>query len=119
MLSKNDMVLIRGALKEVLTNEVPEIVDGVIQKTVPGMIESVIRQTVPGMIEANNHILKREIRDEIHSLIKASEAGLIRRMDAIKGEILDGVAEIIDDRVLPQIDDLDRRVLHLEALPIR
>lgn len=94
MLSKNDMSALRGLMREAIID------------------------TVPGMIESNNHILKREIRDEVHSLIKASEVGILRRMDAmhngLRTEILDGVAEIIGERIVPQIDDLDRRVTRLE-----
>jgi hypothetical protein len=70
-------------------------------------------------LEANNHILKREIRDEFHSVLKGeistSERRMIARMDGVKEEILDGVSEIIGDRVLPQIDGLDHRVSRLEV----
>ena len=88
MLSKNDLNELRGIMREV--------------------------------VEENNGVLKREIRDEVHSLIKASEAGLIRRMDEkmdqMKTEILDGVDDIVGGSLLPQIDDLDRRVIRLETV---
>jgi hypothetical protein len=110
MLTKNDMVLIRGVFTEVLTGETPAIVDGVIQKT------------VPGMIEANNHVLKREIRDEVHSLIKASEAGLIRRMDAMEERLIqrmdsgfESMNELIDDGILPDIGQHGREILLIKS----
>lgn len=103
MLSKNDMSALRGLMREVII------------------------ETVPGMMRENNEIfgsqLKREIRDEIHSLIKASEAGLIRRMDEMEIRLIqrmdggfDAINELIDDGILPQVNDLDRRVTRLEPM---
>jgi hypothetical protein len=104
MLTKNDMTALRGLMREVII------------------------ETVPGMMRENNEIfgaqLKREIRDEIHSFIKASEAGLIRRMNAMEerlvqqmGSGFESMNELLDDGILPQIDSLDHRVTHLETLP--
>lgn len=62
-------------------------------------------------LEANNHILKREIRDEMHSLMKASEAGLIRRMDEMKVEIVDGILEVLNDDVLPRVHVLEEDMI--------
>lgn len=73
--------------------------------------------------------VKREIRDEMHSVVNgavaASERRMMKRMDDTKDEllqrmddmyeeILDGVSEIIGDRILPQIDDHDVRITRLE-----
>ncbi len=66
-----------------------------------------------GMFAENNEIfgrqLKREIRDETYSIVNAavfaSEQRLIKRMDEIKEEIIDGITEVIDDGVLPQIEE--------------
>ncbi|MFA6017746.1 MAG: hypothetical protein WCT28_02320 [Patescibacteria group bacterium] len=78
-----------------------------------------------GMFRENNEVFgaqhKREIRDEIYSVVKASEASLIRRMDSnaesmkkeliermdrMKGEIVDAVIDVLDDNILPQIQEL-------------
>lgn len=105
MLSKNDMVLIRGVLQDVLAGDIPALVHSVIQKT------------VPGMIEANTHILQREIRDEIHSTVKASEAGLIRRMDEVEAQLnkrmdagFETILEVIDDDILPDLKTHERDI---------
>lgn len=73
--------------------------------------------------------VKVEMRDEIHSCIAASEHRMMKRMDQIidsakedlvtrmddmKEEILDGVSDIIGDRIVPQIDDHDIRITRLE-----
>lgn len=55
------------------------------------------------LLEANNHVLKREIRDEVHSLIKASEAGLIRRMDAMEQRLHNDLISFIDDDYSPRM----------------
>ncbi len=58
--------------------------------------------------------VKVEMRDEIHSCIAASEHRMMKRMDAMEERILDGVADIISDRILPQLDDHDVRLIRLE-----
>lgn len=52
-------------------------------------------------IKTNNQDLKREIRDEVHALISASE-------QRIKTEITANIAELLDNAILPQIADLQR-----------
>ncbi len=37
-----------------------------------------------------------------------------QKMDDLKEEILDGVADIIGDRIVPQLDDHDTRIARLE-----
>ena len=55
------------------------------------------------MFDAHGQMLKREIRDEVHSLIRASEHRII-------GEI----TEFIANSIIPQIDDHDARITRLE-----
>lgn|SRR3989338_1191150 len=74
------------------------------------------------MLRENNEVfgrqLKREMRDEIHAVVNgavfASEARMMKRMDNLREEILDGVSDIVGDEIFPQIDDLEIRVLRLE-----
>ncbi|MEK9155596.1 MAG: hypothetical protein AAB839_03015 [Patescibacteria group bacterium] len=60
------------------------------------------------LLRENNEIfgreLKRDIRDEMHALIAASERRVI-------GEI----TEFIASSLLPQIDDHDRRIVRIEG----
>lgn len=62
-------------------------------------------QVLRGMFEENNHILKREIRDEIHSVVHAavsgSESSLRKELYQIRDEIID----VINDEILPQIEE--------------
>lgn len=60
-------------------------------------------KVLQGMFDAHGQMLKREIRDEVHSLIRASEHRII-------GEITDFIASSI----VPQIDDHDVRITRLE-----
>jgi hypothetical protein len=50
----------------------------------------------------------REMRDFMRQEISASET-------RIKQEILEGVAEIIDHGIHPQLDDHEKRILKLET----
>ncbi len=90
------------------------------------MLDTKDIEILRGMFRENNEIfgaqLKREIRDEMYSVVKASEASLIRRMDSMKDELLtrmdsmkkeiiDGVIDVIDDGVLPQIEELQQDVI--------
>lgn len=117
MLNKQDITTLRGMFEDVLSvslsvslrKEVPAIVLAIIQNTVPRMIHE--------QLEINNHILKMEIRDEVHSLIKASEAGLIRRMDVLEEKLtkrmdegFSSVLELIDDGLIPQIQEHERDI---------
>lgn len=62
-----------------------------------------------GMFLENNEVfgrqLRRELRDEIHSVVNAavfaSEQRLMQRMD----EMQDGILEVINDGILPQIEE--------------
>ncbi len=68
-------------------------------------------------VDTFGHDLKREIRDEMHSLIAASETRMTTLIkQEIKGVREDiqllrtEVVEIIDESVLPQIADLQLRI---------
>ncbi|MFA6017992.1 MAG: hypothetical protein WCT28_01380 [Patescibacteria group bacterium] len=113
MLNKQDITTLRGMFEDVLgvslRKEVPAIVLAIIQNTVPRMIHE--------QLEINNHILKREIRDEVHSLIKASEAGLIRRMETLEEKLtkrmdegFSSILELIDEGLIPQIQEHERDI---------
>lgn len=71
-----------------------------------------IRHTVSfkEIIKQNNVDLKRDIRDEVHSLIAASEhrmrIWMTSKLESLKTEIVSGVIDVVDGGVLPQIDDL-------------
>ncbi len=68
--------------------------------------------------EIFGHQLRREMRDEIHAVVNgavfASEKRLTKLIMDTKEEILDGVADIIGNEIIPQIDDLEVRTLRLE-----
>lgn len=53
-----------------------------------------------GMFEENNHVLKREIRDEMRALISASETKVIHRLETkiehVKEEMIDGIIDTLD-----------------------
>lgn len=86
MLDKNDVALLKGMFGELLHHE----------------------------LKANNKVfgndLKREIRDEVHTLITASESRLIKRMDRLRDEIVDDVGSLFDENVLPQITELQLKL---------
>ena len=66
------------------------------------------------LLEENNHILKRENRDEMHALIKASEAGIIRRVDVMEERILDAVGSVVDLQISPRLYDCEQQILKLK-----
>lgn len=68
------------------------------------------------LLVENNRTLKREIRDETHSIVSAavfaSEQRLIQRIDDVEKnlrqeihDVKDAVIDIIDESVLPQIEE--------------
>ncbi len=74
---------------------------------------AILRGMFCELLIENNEIfgrqLKREICDETYSIVNAavfaSEQRLIKRMDEIKEEIIGGITEVIDEGVLPQIEE--------------
>lgn len=53
---------------------------------------------------------KHEVREEMDSVVTgaifASESRMMKKMNEIKEEIIDGIGEILDEVVLPQIAEL-------------
>ncbi|MEK9155662.1 MAG: hypothetical protein AAB839_03360 [Patescibacteria group bacterium] len=76
MLSKNDLHLLRGMFDN---------------------FHGVLRTELQEMFDEHGRTQKREIRDEMHSLLRAQ-----------KVEIVSEITEFIDSAILPQISDLDR-----------
>lgn len=64
-----------------------------------------------GMFKENNEALRRDLRrelsDEVHGLITASERRMITRMDAMEHRIITNIAEFMDTSVFPRIDALE------------
>ncbi len=78
-------------------------------------------QILRGMFRENNEVfgsqLKREIRDEMHALISASESKVIHRLEAkiesVKEEIIDGIIDVLDRDVYPRLDGHDQDIAQL------
>ncbi len=60
-------------------------------------------QVLRQMLTENNAILKREIRDEMHSLLRGTE----RR-------VIEEVTDFIAENIVPQLDDHETRLTRLE-----
>lgn len=84
-------------------------------------LEKRLTQVFIAALKQNNIEVKREIRDEVHSLILASESRMMQRMDAklekLRTDIVNDIGSILDEAVLPQIAELQHEVkrvkLHL------
>ncbi|MEK9155316.1 MAG: hypothetical protein AAB839_01585 [Patescibacteria group bacterium] len=59
--------------------------------------------------------LKINLRDEIHSTVKASEAGLIRRMDAMEERLHKDLEEFIDDNYSPRMYEAEQQILKISS----
>lgn len=70
-----------------------------------------ISELMDAKFDVHLSVLKREIRDEFHSVLKAeigaSEGRMIKRMD----EGFSSVLELIDDGILPDIHKLQREMI--------
>jgi hypothetical protein len=73
-------------------------------------------QILRGMFEENNHVLKREIRDEMHALIAASESKVIHRIELVKEEIIDGIIDTLDRDVYPRLNGHDQDIVRLKLV---
>ncbi len=62
-------------------------------------------QIIRDLFQENNAILKREIRDEMHSCIAASEVRTMEKMEKMKEEIIDGITDVLDDSILPRLEE--------------
>lgn len=67
-----------------------------------------------GMFTENNRIFKVEIRDEMHALIKASEAGLIREIQATESRILEAMGSMMDVQIAPRLEEHDADILTIK-----
>lgn len=65
-------------------------------------LKTVVGQVVDERLRINNDILRQEVRAEIR---------------AAKNEIITGIGEILDNHVLPQLDDHETRLTRLETRP--
>lgn len=101
-MDKKDLVAISTIVTSAIQATVPDMIKSAIQETVPGMIKEVVQD----LLEQNNHMLKREIRDEIYSANKAMENRLIGKIDNLRSEIASDIGDILDNSVLPQITEL-------------
>ncbi len=74
------------------------------------MLRGMFGETLTTELRVNNQILtdeiKRDIRDEMHSIVKASESVLRREIHQMRDDILD----VINEGILPQIDEHDREI---------
>ena len=59
--------------------------------------------------------LKVSLRDEIHSTVKASEAGLIRRMGEMEERLHKDLEEFIDDDYSPRMYEVEQRILKING----
>ncbi len=82
------------------------------------MLDTKDIEILRGMFRENNEIfgaqLKREIRDEIHASIKASESGLIREIRATETRILDAMGSMMDVQIAPRLDEHDAEILTIK-----
>ena len=71
-------------------------------------------QLLRQMFTENNKVLKHEIRDEMHSVIRsevfASETRMMKAMKEMKEKIIDGITDVLDNSVLPRLDEHDRDI---------
>lgn len=103
MLSKKDLQLVRGIVTEVVT----EVVAGTIDAKVPNMISQAI--------EANNHVLKLEIRDEIHSVVNGAVSASESRLRTELHQVGDEIIDVIDGGILPQIEEHRLDIVRLKV----
>ncbi len=77
-------------------------------------LQTVIGQVVYDKIRLNNDILLQEIRASEHRV----KTELRQEIKTTEKRILDGVGEMIDDSIVPQLDDHEQRLTKLEAKTI-
>jgi len=76
-------------------------------KTMQHEIIEALDQRMDDKFRINNDLLRQEIR--------ASESRLEKKIEASELKVLNGVSEMLDGNIVPQIEDLDRRVTKLET----
>lgn len=75
----------------------------------------VIKGDIQQAIEDNNRIICDLLRQEIRASANGVKSELRQEMRLMKGEIISSFIDLVDNAILPQIGDLDRRVTVLEA----
>jgi len=78
----------------------------------------VLRGVIGEMLEENNHSLKREISDEMHSVVNAavfaSEKRIVATLRAEIHTLRDDILDLVNDEILPQIDQCQRDIVQLK-----
>lgn len=98
-----------------------ELTRDILREELQSLKRDVVK-VVEEAVEASEYRLRQEIHDSAKNTkdllvqeIKASEARTDIKLEAMEERILTGVAEILDERILPQIDNHERRIIGLEA----
>lgn len=87
------------------------------------MFSSVVtRDALRDILQENNKVfgsqLKREIRDEMHSVVNAavfaSETRVIGTLRAEIHTLRDDILDLVNDEILPQIDQCQRDIVQLK-----
>lgn len=60
------------------------------------------------------HDFTRSVRDEMHSLILASESRMMLRLEKLRTDIVNDIGSILDEAVLPQIAELQHEVKRIK-----
>ncbi len=94
MLDKQDIVLLQDMMDTTVSRSIKvALVEN--NRVFKRELKMEWRSDFSDMLSRNNVDLKRDIRDEVHSLIAAAEKRIIY-----------GITEFINHSILPQIDDL-------------
>lgn len=88
------------------------------------MLDAKDIEILRGMFRENNEVfgrqLKREMRDEIHSVVhgavSAAKREMLDEMAKMEDRMITAIHSLVDDQITPQIDGLDTRVTRLERL---
>ncbi len=78
-------------------------------KTLKSVVTSVVTQIVKDE--------SRETRDLLRQEMRTIEIKFDQKLEETKKEILEGVAEMLDSSIVPQLDDHEQRLTRLEARP--
>ncbi len=116
MLDKQDIALLQNMMDTTVSRSLKVILKVALEennRVFKQELRKEWRNDFRDILSQNNADLKREIRDEMHSLISASEYrttaridNLSMKVDGLKSEIVSEVCEVISDAILPQIHEL-------------
>jgi len=88
------------------------------EKKMRGLMSEILRDALILNNEVFGSQLKREIRDEMHALISASESKVIRhlesKIESVKEGIIDGIIDTLDRDIYPRLDGHDRDIAQLK-----